>query len=241
MPTATQAIQVPLVRANIRIDKGTNRPKFVPMYEVPLIEEMWKGRATVEVSVVADDAPHDFRFREVASKSNEIARLKTIYNKKSRNQMIFDHIYAFGRFDDAWLRTLSGEWAPSGGEVATLPTKSDNEVKIHPATIVDEKPATVEDAPTGELPAHADAETDEFRESEELPAAADKPADARVDALTAIKGVGDELAEDLIAAGCDTIEDVAQMPLDELEAIPGIGPSSAKKIQASAVDIGMGE
>ena len=59
MPLAPKkAVTVPLVRINIRDDKGTNRPINAPIYEAPLIQRVWEGfGSTVEVQQLSKVGP----------------------------------------------------------------------------------------------------------------------------------------------------------------------------------------
>jgi N utilization substance protein A len=52
--------------------------------------------------------------------------------------------------------------------------------------------------------------------------------------LTALEGVGHKTAEQLKAAGYDTVEKIAAMSDEEILAVPGIGEKTAQKILVSA-------
>lgn len=63
------------------------------------------------------------------------------------------------------------------------------------------------------------------------------PDAARLEAVTTmskITGVGSELAAGLFESGFRSIEDVARSTLNELEAVPGIGPANSTVIHESA-------
>lgn len=61
-----------------------------------------------------------------------------------------------------------------------------------------------------------------------------------VSTMARINGVGAEIASALFDTGMRSIEDVARSTLDELEAVPGIGPASSTMIRDSAKKIVLG-
>jgi hypothetical protein len=63
---------------------------------------------------------------------------------------------------------------------------------------------------------------------------ADAEAIRILDTLQKIEGIGPELAKSLVAAGFDSIEAVAASPLNDLETVPGVGPSTSEQIKKSA-------
>lgn len=58
--------------------------------------------------------------------------------------------------------------------------------------------------------------------------------------MAKIRGVGPEIAVALFDGGYRSIEDVARSTLDELEAVPGIGPATSTTIQIAAKQIVLG-
>ncbi len=60
----------------------------------------------------------------------------------------------------------------------------------------------------------------------------------KVDDLTLIDGITPETAVSLYSGGILTVAQVAEMSVDALTAIPGIGAVSAKKIKTAAAAVG---
>lgn len=113
------AVTVPLVRINIRDDKGTNRPRFAPIYEAPLLKLLWEGQATIEVqehSAIGPGGqpwPKDMTEKRT-SMARELRRLSEQYKQHPTTKApLFTQIYGLGQFPEAFIRAVSGRWRPT--------------------------------------------------------------------------------------------------------------------------------
>jgi predicted flap endonuclease-1-like 5' DNA nuclease len=244
MPNAPRkATKIPLVRVNIRDDKGTNRPVFAPIYEAALLQSVWERvpGVTVEIQQLSATGPNgkpwpeDMRFMR-SSMAKEEARLREKYRKHPvTKEPVFNILYGRGEFPDAFARAASGSWTPN--EQAPEPVIDDSDLE-------DDEPPK--------------AEVLKFPSAEDKPAAEAKPAAAPSGATTAtakgddkasqiadlcrVKGLSVELAQAVIdSLGVTNVKDLAQIAPDELSQVAGIGPVTAQKIAASAQDLALQE
>ncbi len=74
----------------------------------------------------------------------------------------------------------------------------------------------------------SDDEPAEAKEEEE----AEKAEETEEAGLTSLDGVSDKVAEDLVAAGLDSVEKLKAASEDDLKAVEGVGPKTAEKILA---------
>jgi len=75
----------------------------------------------------------------------------------------------------------------------------------------------------------AEAEAVEKKEGITTP-----PGDPALDSVDRMKGVGEKTAEILVANGFQTVQDILKSNIENLSALPGIGPKKAEKIIQSA-------
>ncbi len=221
MTLADSPVTIPHVRINIEDPKGTNRPIFAPIYEMPLLEKLWAGSGkTVTVSAIPAKGPNGRPWppemiSRVATEAEEEARVKARYERNpSTKEPVFESVYGLGRFHEAFERAVSGAWAPAGARRAAAQAREG----VHPATV--QKPQA-EETPAAEPAPAAEA------------AQAAEPAPAP-GSLTRVSGVGPELEAALVGNGITTIEELAAMPLEELVGYVGVGKRSGKKILDSA-------
>lgn len=207
--TLAQEITIPHVKVEVRAG-GTYRPLFVPIYEAPLLERMFAQRGEVVVMPLPAVGPRerpwpaDMRQR-LASCAGEEQRLRAKYAKHPiTKEPIFDAVYGFGKFTEAFQRAASNQWRPPG-EAPVQEAAVEPDPEPTPEPLPEPEPA-----PEGKLEAKPWA------------------------ALIPIDGLGDDFAETLFNDGHETIADVASMSLEELEAYPGIAKKSGQRILDSA-------
>lgn len=231
MPLATGTLTIPHVKIDVQDPRGTNRPVFAPIYEAPLIERVFEGRAEIKVSDIRDPGPggrpwpKDMRERS-ATFAEEESRLRNKYGvHPTTKQPLFEQVYGFGLFHEAFDRAVSGKWTARehnrGGNPAQHQARA-----THPAMAA----AAQQDA--------VDAVQDQIDNDEVPPEEAAPPAWAQ---LTRVKGLGDELAQALYEDGIEAVDEVAAMGLDELERYPGVGKRSGQKILDSANELVMAD
>jgi predicted flap endonuclease-1-like 5' DNA nuclease len=224
MPLApTQAVVVPLVRVNIRDDKGTNRPQFLPIYEADLLQEIWAGHATIEVQKPSITGPggKPWPADMLELRTSYLKEERRLSQKYARNpatkEPIFARVFPAGLFKTAFERAVSGEWQPS--ERAPEPKNPDDD-------LIDETPVAETLRPVAEA-AH-------------VAAAKAAPLSPAAEELCRVSGVTAVLADAIIGTlGVTSVAELATVPLDELEQVPGISPASAKVIAESAQELSL--
>lgn len=208
---------VPNVQILIEDKTRTTRIKFAPIYEVPLLEKVWAGRGSVTATPIPDKQSNgqswpEYIIHRKVDFAQERARIHRIYERHPiTKDELFESIYGFGRFAEAFKRAVSGEWTPESN-ATDAPTPVERQ--LHPAVDVPEEK-------------HADGTEVEAQDSPEND----------VTALQRIAGLGPELAEELVSDGVRTVEDVADLSVEELQERPGIGPVTAKQISEAAQDL----
>jgi predicted flap endonuclease-1-like 5' DNA nuclease len=227
--------RVPHVRIVFEDGSGTTRSVFEPIYVVPLLERLHRGvgsKLKVTPQKLSSRGPggrpwpEDMR-RRVASLASEEARLARLYAKHPQSKdPVFEAVYGQGRFAEAFARVVRGRWLP--GEAMPEPRDRSSDL------MSDEEPVDATGEQTGGGP--VDHGNGANAPEGEAPAAPEDPSELEaIRQLTCIDGLSTELARAVVQQlGVTRPADVAQLPLDELESVAGIGKSTARKIRDAA-------
>lgn len=261
-----KAVNVPLVRVNIRDDKGTNRPVNCPIYEAPLIERVWEGYgARVEIQQMSKTGPRGEPWPEDmtqlrTSMAKEEKRLRLKYKKHpTTKENVFQSVYGLGQFPEAFQRAVEGRWVPL--EKAPEPVIDDSDLideddeesldsfmAEREAKMAEEaekqarEEAKAEAKPDDEEPSDAGEPAEATEPKREDTTAKNDDRSAQVAAMCEVKGLNTELAEAVIdTLGITSIAELSETPPDELEQVAGIGPVSAKNIVESATELALSE
>jgi predicted flap endonuclease-1-like 5' DNA nuclease len=239
MPLAPDTVFIPHVRIDLQNPRGTNRPVYAPIYEQPLLERLWKDSGVeIVVTAIAETGPKgrpwpaDMLGRET-TEAEEEARLKNKYrHNPSTKEPIFETVYGFGRFQEAFARAESGAWGArstaTATATATAPVQRDRP-EVHPAMQAKSEDSIQEQIDSGD---YKTADTDAAPTGSE-----EGPGNSPWDHLNAVNGLSDELSRALFDDGIDTVAEIASMSAAEIAKYPGIGKKSGQSIIDSASEL----
>lgn len=132
---------IPVVCIDVAERNGTTRNMFTAEYELPLVEAIWSQEADITVRPVSAVRPggRAYPITEFdATMAQERARLARKYEKHpSTKQPLFEAVYGFGRFEEAFNAVVNGKKAapaepeqPTVAEDAEVFTPSEPLTKI---------------------------------------------------------------------------------------------------------------
>jgi len=211
---APNAETVPNVVITLPDPKGTCRVIIAPIFEAALVQRRLGSSAKVVVSALPATDPHgrpwaaDMRSTEfLGGLSAAEARMRAKYDKPGDS--VFDAVYGFGQFQEAYRRAQSGEWRPGKAFDYGVAVEPDEEVerRVHPASIAKEAPAE--------------------------PASTEAPVVGNDTELRPLK-LPKALRVALVEAGITTPAKILATSHESLVALPGIGPRSAVQIKDAA-------
>jgi hypothetical protein len=242
-------VNVPNVQVHIPNPKGTSLTLYVPQYEVPLIKAMWKSKLSDPVAnpITSKHLPHKnsdvarcpvtgrdrfcgMRHTRALSLHDEKRRLAAKYaTNPQTEQPIFDAVYPVNMFESTAARMYPSlfQGEDFGVEVAEDDLFAEPEGPEEP-----EAPEEPEEPDAPEGPEEPDAP--EGPEEPDAPEGGNR--EQILEELCALKHVDDRLAEKMLAAGFDSVDEVAQTDPDDLASmVHGIGAKRSTEIVDHAV------